>query len=72
MAGKKSAKKATGTVKEHKLSKTHKGHANHMCELVGRREMDKVATLSKGAKYVCHVCGRAAAKAANLCEPVEI
>jgi len=34
--------------------------------------MDKVAGLSKGAKYVCHICGRAAARAKNLCEPVEI
>ncbi len=71
----KTSKKAASqkrTVKEHKLYKTHKGHANHLCELVAAREMDKVADLSKGAKYVCHICGRAAAKASNLCEPVEI
>lgn len=59
-------------VKEHALFKTHTGHGNHLCELVSKRQMDKVATLSKGAKYVCHICGRAAAKASNLCEPVEI
>ena len=59
-------------VKEHALFNQHKGHANHLCELVSKRQMDKVATLSKGAKYVCHICGRAAAKASNLCEPVEI
>ena len=59
-------------VKAHKLFRAHPGHGNHMCELVAKRKMDKVATLSKGAKYVCHICGRAAAKAVNLCEPVEI
>ena len=60
------------TVLQHKLVKQHLGHAQHMCNLVQARKMDKVATLSKGAKYVCHICGRAAAKATNLCEAVEI
>jgi len=59
-------------VKEHRLFTSHPNHGNHMCELVAKRKMDKVAELSKGAKYVCHICGRAAADAANLCEPVEI
>jgi hypothetical protein len=59
-------------VAEHTLFKQHSGHEQHMCELVAKRHMDKVADLSKGAKYVCHICGRAAAKARNLCEPVEI
>jgi hypothetical protein len=59
-------------VPEHRLYKTHPGHTNHMCELVSKRKMDDVATLAKGAKYICHICGRAAAKAAHLCEPVEI
>jgi len=63
---------AKRTVKAHKLFKSHTGHASHMCELVAKRKMDKVATLAKGAKYVCHICGRAAAKGSSLCEPVEI
>ena len=62
----------TRVVPEHKLLKTHGGHARHLCELVSQRRMDEVATLSKGAKYICHICGRAAAKASSLCEPVEI
>jgi len=57
---------------EHKLFEKHTGHANHLCELVAKRQMAKVARLSKGAKYVCHICGRAAAKPGALCEPVEI
>ena len=59
-------------VSEHALFKTHSGHGKHLCQLVSQRKMDQVAGLSKGAKYVCHICGRAAAKASNLCEPVEI
>lgn len=63
---------AKRVVETHRLFKTHPGHTNHMCELVAKRKMDKVAALSKGAKYICHICGRAAADAKNLCEPVEI
>jgi len=59
-------------VPEHELATKHTGHSKHLCSLVARREMNTVATLAKGANYVCHICGRAAAKATNLCEPVEI
>ena len=62
----------TRTVPQHQLAKTHSGHAKHLCDLAAKRKMDQVAQLSKGAKYLCHICGRAAAKAANLCEPVQI
>jgi len=65
-------KTAKRTVAEHKLAKTHTGHAQHLCDLVANRKMDRVAELAKGAKYICHICGRASAKAANVCEPVEI
>ncbi len=55
------------------LSKTHTGHPNnHLCDLVAKRHMNRVADLAGGAKYICHICGRAAAKAGNLCEPVAI
>ncbi len=63
---------AKRTVSEHRLSRSHLGHTQHLCELVAKRKMDQVAELSAGAKYLCNICGRAAAKAANLCEPVEI
>ncbi len=59
-------------VEAHKLFAEHPGHTNHMCELTAKRQMDKVATLAEGAKYICHICGRAAARGDNLCEPVEI
>ena len=54
------------------LFKKHTGHAKHLCSLVAKRDMGAVAKLARNAKYVCHICGRAAAKAENLCEPVEI
>lgn len=69
MATKKSKKRV---VPEHKLYRQHTGHSQHLCELVSNRKMDKAAGLSKGAKYICHICGRAAAKARNLCEAIEI
>ena len=60
-------------VPAHSLFKKHSGHTNkHLCDLVAKRQMDKVAGLSKGAKYICHICGRAAAKSSSLCEPVAI
>ena len=63
---------AKRTVSEHKLSNVHAGHENHLCELVAKRKMAQVAELAAGAKYLCSICGRAAASAASLCEPVEI
>ncbi len=60
------------TVPEHQLTKTHTAHEQHMCDLVDKRKMDQVADLARGAKYICHICGRAAGKAGNLCEAVEI
>jgi hypothetical protein len=66
------AKSKKRVVSEHRLFKEHRGHDHHMCELVARRKMDKAAEYSKGARYICHICGRAAADGKNLCESVEI
>ena len=63
---------AKRVVPEHQLYKEHTGHEEHLCSLVSKRKMDRVAELAKGANYVCHICGRAAADASKLCEPVEI
>ncbi len=60
------------TVPQHKLMAKHTGHSQHLCELTAKRNMQQVAKLAKGAKFVCHICGRAASKAQNLCEPVRI
>ncbi len=53
-------------------ARKHTGHTGHLCELVAKRKMDKVATLARDAKYMCHICGRAAGKASGLCEPVKL
>ena len=58
--------------REDKPFKEHEGHEKHLCDLVIRRKMNTVAELAKDAKYLCHICGRAAAKAENLCEAVAI
>ena len=50
----------------------HQGHERHLCRLVSERRMNEVADLAKDAKYMCFVCGRVAANAENLCEPVQI
>jgi hypothetical protein len=65
-------KTAKRMVAERKLAKTHTGHSQHMCSLVADRKMDRLAELAKGAKYICHICGRASAKPRNVCEPVQI
>ena len=59
-------------VPEHTLYAQHGGHEDHLCDLVARRQMDKVADLAEDARYICYICGRAAADTSNLCEPVLI
>jgi hypothetical protein len=34
--------------------------------------MAQVGKLAKGAKCMCHICGRAAVKASSVCEPVKL
>jgi len=80
MARKKAASKkapakssaAKRVVPQHKLYATHAGHNSHLCELTAKRQMNRVASLAKNAKFVCHICGRAAAKPGSLCEAIEI
>ena len=73
MAKKKAAKKkAKRVVPQHTLFRQHKGHSKHLCSLVRDRRMHLVADLATNAKYICHICGRSAKKAENLCEPVEM
>ena len=73
-AAKKSVRKTAARKRSavRKAYSKHTGHASHLCELVARRDMERVASLSKGAGYMCHICGRAAAKASSVCEPVAI
>ena len=43
-----------------------------LCKLASSGKIDKIAKLAKGANYICTKCGRAAAKAENLCKPQKI
>ena len=54
------------------LADYHPHHDSHLCKMVALRNMKTVATLSKDARYICFLCGRAAKNKKNLCEPVEI
>jgi hypothetical protein len=54
------------------LTDEHPNHENHMCHLVASRQMQTAAKLAKDAKFICLICGRAAAEGSNLCKPVEI
>jgi hypothetical protein len=52
----------------------HIGHRQHLCDMVDRGDVsiDQFKELVKDAKFVCKVCGRAAAKEANLCDPIAL
>lgn len=60
------------TVPEKDLNQPHTGHENHLCELTAKRNMQAVAEAANGARYICHICGRAAKEATSLCEPVKL
>jgi len=54
------------------LSKTqpHPGHENHLCDMTEKEmALEEMKPLVKDAKFICHCCRRAAAKAENLCMP---
>ena len=52
----------------------HLGHANHLCHLVESTgiSIEEYKPLVENAKFLCRKCGRVAAKAENLCEPVPL
>ena len=43
-----------------------------LCKLAKKGRIKKIGELAKGARFVCAKCGRAAARAGNLCKPVEM
>ena len=55
------------------FKKRHTGHENHLCRKVeGGTTLSAFLVLIRNPKYVCMQCGRAAAKAENLCDPTPI
>ena len=46
--------------------------AKKACKLFAKGKLARLGDLARDAKFICEKCGRAAAKAANLCKPREI
>ena len=56
----------------HACKQDHPAHDDHVCQYVKRREMGLVIQHARHAQHVCFKCGRAAERAANLCDPIAI
>jgi hypothetical protein len=51
----------------------HLGHAHHLCNLAMKgADLNTVKDLVRDAKYLCKICGRAAANQENLCDPTPL
>lgn len=52
----------------------HIGHRQHLCDLVDRGDatLAEFKDLVRDSKFLCKVCGRAAAREENLCDPVPL
>ena len=68
---KKVVKKAAG-VNKAALQDECPQHDRHLCHILNLRNMKTAGRLAKNAQYICFVCGRAAKKAENLCQPEQI
>ena len=44
----------------------------HLCKIAGKKDLELVRKLVKGALYFCRKCGRAALSPDNLCKPEEL
>ena len=53
--------------------KPHTDHEKHLCTLVAEgMDLAEYKELVRNPKYVCRVCGRAAASDMNLCDAVPL
>ena len=61
----------TATGQSHAGIVPHIGHLHHLCHyaVAGDMTLDEMKALSKNPKYICKICGRAAADPNNLCQP---
>jgi hypothetical protein len=50
----------------------HPHHEKHLCVLATKHKIDEIAKLAKNPKFICKICGRVAAKAGSLCEPIDM
>jgi hypothetical protein len=63
--------KKTTAPEQPTLVDAHPDHDQHLCHIVGLRNMKTAGKLAKDAQYICFLCGRAAKNRKNLCEPVK-
>jgi hypothetical protein len=54
------------------FERKHEHHEKHLCSYVTWATLDEYRPLVRNAAFVCKQCGRAAAKAENLCDPVAL
>ena len=61
----------TATGESHSKVVPHVGHLHHLCHYAasGDITLDEMKELVKDPKFVCKICGRAAAKADDVCQP---
>lgn len=51
----------------------HEGHLHHLCSKIAAGiTLDEIKDLVRNGKFVCSKCGRVAANATNLCDPVPL
>ena len=59
-------------IQEYRLIDEHPDHDRHLCHITNERNMKTLGELAKNAQFLCVICGRAARKEENLCEPAKI
>ena len=53
--------------------KHHTGHDRHLCSLVAEGvDLSEFKELVRNPKFICRICGRAASREENLCDPVPL
>ncbi|MHB1414537.1 MAG: hypothetical protein ACYC1C_04730 [Chloroflexota bacterium] len=64
-------KASTGLIIE-EIDDRQARHQNHLCWLLECCPFELVASLARDGQYICRKCGRVAASAENLCDPVRL
>ena len=62
---------STATGESHSKIVPHIGHLHHLCHYAasGDLTLDEMKKLAKDPKFICKICGRAAAEEDDLCQP---
>lgn len=54
------------------MAKDGKLSDKKLCKLAKNDDIDALAALARGAKYICRKCGRVSSQKGNVCKPVEL